>query len=386
MDDRSISKMLTDARARVLQEYPFFGRLLLKLSFGTAQCGTAFTDMRRIVFDPVFVGRLSADEIKFVLVHEVLHCVLKHCTRSSGKQHFVYNIACDIVVNSTMLEMYRRDDIIIDGEPLMHLAPNGREGREYTAEEIYNMLMKMTLDRVEKLYGGGTLDNHAVWEELHDATLEDIWNHHLREAVAACKERSGVPQFLERYLKEIDRSPRTNWRQVLHDFIRFDRGDYDFSRPDNRYAGDILLPSFCEEMDGGKVERLWFFADTSGSVSDEAVSVAYEEIKQATVQIGNLSGMLSYFDCTVSDPVAFESLEDIASVRPVGGGGTSFRAVFEKVKEYAEQDESPNVIIIITDGYDEFPEEEAALGIPVIWIIVDSEVVPPWGTYAFIST
>ena len=167
--------------------------------------------------------------------------------------------------------------------------------------------------------------------------------------------------------------------------FQFDRSDYDFAQPDRRYSTDVILPSFCENVDGSKVEKLWFLVDTSGSVSDEAVSVAYEEIKQATMQI-NLSGMLSFFDYTVSEPIPFETLEDILSIKPVGGGGTNFRAIFKKLEEYVDEDNLPNVIVIITDGYDSFPDEEVALGVPVIWIIVDSDVVPPWGTYTFIST
>ena len=386
MDERAISKKLSNARVNVLQEHPFFGRLLLKLRFGLAECGTAFTDMRRIVFDAKFAERLSTEELRYVLVHEVLHCALKHCTRGAGKQRFIYNVACDIVVNSTILEMYHKETFIIDGEPMMHLAPNGNEGREHTAEEIYAMLMKMSPKDFNNMYGVGAVDNHDAWDDLDCSTLEDLWNHHLKEATSACGIGSGIPNFLARYLKEVDHNPRTNWRQILHDFIQFDRSDYNFAQPDKRYSADVILPSFCENVDGSKVEKLWFLVDTSGSVSDEAVSVAYEEIKQATTQIGNLSGMLSFFDYIVSEPTPFETLEDILSIKPVGGGGTNFRAIFKKLEEYADEDDLPNVIVIITDGYDSFPDEEVALGVPVIWIIVDSDVVPPWGTYAFIST
>ena len=387
MDERAISAKITNAKISLLNEHPFFGRLLLRLKFGLAYCGTAFTDMRRIVFDKNFAERLSLTELGYVLIHEVLHCVLKHCLRSKGKEHFIYNVACDIVVNSTMLEMYNKDEIIIDGEKLMHLAPDGKEGREYTAEEVYKMLMKLSLKDFNDLYGGGNLDNHQAWSETESnrITLEDLWNHHVKDAINSCGSGgTGIPDYLARYLKEVDRSPRTNWRQVLHDFIQFDRDDYDFCRPDRRFS-HMILPSFCENIEGSKVEKLWFLVDTSGSVSDEAVSVAYEEIKQATMQIDNLSGMLSFFDYTVSDPENFESLEDILSIKPLGDGGTSFHAIFRKLKDF-DEDNLPNAIIIITDGFAPFPDEKEAMNIPVIWIIVDSFITPPWGVYAFIST
>ncbi|MBQ7090680.1 MAG: hypothetical protein IJN82_06145 [Clostridia bacterium] len=269
---------------------------------------------------------------------------------------------------------------------MMHLAPDGVEGREYTADKIYEMLMKMSPESFDKTYGGGGMDNHEIWAELPYSMLEDVWNHHLKEVAVAGGVGSGIPSFMARYLKEITHAPRTNWRQILHDFIQFDKSDYDFCRPDRRLLDCAILPSFCDQLDGGRVEKLWFLVDTSGSVSDEALSVAYEEIKQSASQIDNMSGMLSFFDHRVSEPIPFESLEDILEMKPIGGGGTSFYNIFKKLGEFEKVNELPNVMVIITDGYDTFPEEEMALGVPVIWMIVDSEVVPPWGTYAYIST
>ena len=39
----------------------------------------------------------------------------------------------------------------------------------------------------------------------------------------------------------------------------------------------------------------------------------------------------------------------------------------------------PVSIIILSDGYCDFPNEEDALGIPVLWVINNEEVNPPWG-------
>lgn len=39
----------------------------------------------------------------------------------------------------------------------------------------------------------------------------------------------------------------------------------------------------------------------------------------------------------------------------------------------------PIGIVVLTDGYAYFPKEEEACGVPVLWIIMDSNVQPPWG-------
>lgn len=74
---------------------------------GLLTCGTACTDGERLIFDPDFAARLKTEkEMQFVILHELLHCVLEHCTRVSNRDSEFYNIACDIVVNSTILSMW----------------------------------------------------------------------------------------------------------------------------------------------------------------------------------------------------------------------------------------------------------------------------------------
>ena len=126
---RELTEKLVSVRAKLLSTHPFFGRLLLRLRFGYAECETAFTDMKRIVFDPAFLKRLSEEEIRFVFLHELMHCVLHHCTRGRTLQPHLYNIACDIVVNSLIMETLGVSEYMIDGSDVMHLVPDGREGK-----------------------------------------------------------------------------------------------------------------------------------------------------------------------------------------------------------------------------------------------------------------
>ena len=39
-------------------------------------------------------------------------------------------------------------------------------------------------------------------------------------------------------------------------------------------------------------------------------------------------------------------------------------------------------IIILTDGYASFPDKSSAMGIPVLWIINNDDIDPPWGKVA----
>ena len=154
--------------------------------------------------------------------------------------------------------------------------------------------------------------------------------------------------------------------------------------PDKRFQGDIIMPSFCENLTGEKVDKLWFLIDTSGSISSKELVTAYSEIKDSVEQIENLSGMLSFFDTKVTDPIPFDSVKDFDNIEPVGGGGTSFASIFAYLKETLTED-LPKLIIIATDGYDEFPSEKVALDVPVLWLIIGSNITPPWGETVYIE-
>ena len=43
------------------------------------------------------------------------------------------------------------------------------------------------------------------------------------------------------------------------------------------------------------------------------------------------------------------------------------------------QDDPPASIIILTDGYAPFPNESLSMGIPVLWLLNNDDVEPPWG-------
>ena len=375
-------RRMSTVRAQLVQRFPFFGRLLLRLRYRFEPCGTACTDMRNIIFDIDFLNKLSDTEVEFVLLHEVIHCVLQHCIRGKGKINLLYNIACDIVVNSFILETLGCPEFNICGENAMHLAPDNTEGREHTAEEVYQMLLR----QIDSSYmASGLIDSHDVWSQIDVQKAKEKWDKYVGDAAKHSVDYNSVPLGMRRYIREISRTPTTNWRQLLQDYIRFDRSDYDFTAPDWRYDGDFLLPSFQENMYGDSVKGLWLLVDTSGSVDDDALSEVMNEIYAAYAQLDNISGQLAFFDKKLYDFHPFETISDLLEIQPKGGGGTSFRVIFEYLKSI-DEDESPALILIFTDGYAVFPEENDALDIPVVWLIKGSNVNPPWGNCVYIDT
>ena len=392
---RGYVQRLLLSRMRLLCNHGFYGLLLMHMRYAVdEEEQTAGTDGDRIVFGTDFLDELGDAELDFVMMHEVMHVVLQHCFRGKAYDREIFNIACDIVVNSNiLLECGMQPESITlqkYGES-MHIAPNGEEGHKYTAEQVYEMLLSRHGAR--KGEGRGRLvplpcgwDSHEAWGTAEgEGRLRDAWIKRLKDAAKAIEirdpsnERGLLPAFVTRMLGDMGKA-QTDWRALLNAFVQEEIADYSFSPPDKRYAdGDFFLPDFSEC--DYRAENILFMVDTSASVSDGMITAAYTEIRGAIEQFnGKLKGWLGFFDAAVVDPVPFESVQELNVIRPKGGGGTRFDVIFSYVEQ--KMDPPPVSIVILTDGHASFPPEKAAMGIPTLWLIVDSEVNPPWGKVA----
>jgi len=359
-------------------------------------CETAATDGKRLYFNPHFLESLTNSELDFVMMHEVLHVVLLHILRGKELDNENFNIACDIVVNSNiMLERGLTKPIVLTnfGEA-MYLAPNGREGHHYTAEEVYEMLPKKKRPNKEiSNDGDSTLfsDDHTRWNTVTEdsSTMRDIWVKNILDAAEAIsiqnsiKGRGTLPAFARRLIEKL-KKPQIDWRTILNDFVQEEINDYSFTPPDRRFDDNpFFLPDFNEKED--TVRNILFMIDTSGSMSDEEITAAFSEVYGAVEQFGGkLSGKLGFFDAGIIEPVPFEDVNELKRIEAAGGGGTDFQIIFEYVARFMEE-EPPASIIILTDGGAPFPEEKLANSIPVLWLLNNEEVTPPWGKIARIT-
>ena len=425
-------KRLLLSRMRILYNHGFYGLLLMHMIYAVSEeIETACTDGVRITFDIDFLDSLSDSELDFVMMHEILHVVLQHCFRGDVEDPEAYNIAADIVVNSNiMLENgMKASSITLSKYGIaMHVAPDGKEGHEYTAEQVYAMLPKNLNKKGNNKKGNnkshGSADGRAkkgnnkspgsavgrakkeiskeqhqpvrVWDDHsrwgkyeEDDTLRDVWVKRFEDAAEAIKIRDPsnarglLPAFAERILKELKKT-QTDWRTILNDFIQEEVVDYSFAPPDRRFDDSpFFLPDFNGKED--RVEDILFMIDTSGSMSDDMIAAAYSEVKGAIDQFnGKLKGWLGFFDAAIIKPQPFSDENEFKIIKPAGGGGTDFQIIFEYVFHHMS-DKLPASIIILSDGDAPFPQEKLAGGIPVLWLLNNEEVNPPWGKVARIT-
>lgn len=413
---KEFNRRILLSRMRLLSEHGFYGLLLMNMRFKIdPDIETAATDGTFIYFSPVFLQELDDKELDFVLLHEVLHAALRHCARGGERDNELFNIACDIVVNSTILQENQMKISSITlrkyGES-MHLAPDGNEGYLYSAEQVYEML-KSPGGNVSGSRGQGSgtgtgkdrgrkgttqvrsrgvsdktyRDDHSKWSEGKDVEQWETWTARVVQSARAVEirdpsnQRGLIPGFARRILRELT-MPRIHWRTILSEFIQPEINDYSFSPPDRRFGDSpFFLPEYNDVGEGDEVSDILFMVDTSASVSDMMLAAALSEIKGAIDQFnGRLKGWLGYFDAEVIPPEPFYDEESFRKIPPVGGGGTSFRCIFEYIRKKMKT--KPAFIVILTDGYAPFPPETDAMGIPVLWLLDNEIVDPPWGKVA----
>ena len=97
--------------------------------------------LRTIYLNPA--AGLSEQETRFVLAHEILHVALRHMDRQRGRDHYLWNVACDYVINDWLIQMQ------VGSAPALGLL-HDLELRGLSAEEVYDRIA-VDLRRMRKL-------------------------------------------------------------------------------------------------------------------------------------------------------------------------------------------------------------------------------------------
>ncbi len=233
------------------------------------------------------------------------------------------------------------------------------------------------------------VDDHSYWNyDDEEAIVQSKWDGIVMKAVNITMEKEkshkgfgGAPACMIRKYKELT-EPEVDWRAALNEFVQEEINDYSFSPPDKRMDDcPFFLPDFNEKDES--IKNVWFLIDTSGSIGDKEIAAAYSEIISAMDMFNNkLQGLLSFTEVKVTEPIPFCSVEELLEIKPVGGGGNDFGEIFRYMAANM-MDDPPTSVIIFTDGYDTYPPESAALGVPVFWLINNEDAKPPvWGRWA----
>jgi predicted metal-dependent peptidase len=387
--DRAVREKLTTARIGLLLKAPFFGNLATRLQLINADswCSTAATDGRKFYYNTEFVNKLKPKELEFLFGHEVLHNVYDHMGRNGDRDRRLFNCAADFCVNSDLIEQRIGDKIT----PCLYDA----KYKGWSAEEVYDDLYEKAekidisdlLDQLvdEHLDGDGAGDEDEdkdgngrprLTKEERQAIKDEI-----REALLQAAQATGagnLPAGVKRLIKDLTR-PVVNWRELLEQQIQSTvKNDFTWLRPSRRsWHLDAVMPG----MIPGQQIDVCIAIDTSGSIGEEDIKAFMAEIKGIMEAYDEYKLQVWSFDTEIYNHQIFSSdtLEDIMTYEPQGGGGTDFMANWEYMKA---NDIQPKKFIMFTDGmpFGEWGDPEYC---DTVFIIKGNEQAePPFGVWA----
>jgi len=357
------------ARVGLLLRHPFFGNMATRLIVKNCDdwCPTAATDGRHLFYNTQFFNAMSNKEIEFVIAHEILHCVFDHITRREDRIPILHNIACDYIVNNTLV----RDRIGEMVKIVKCYQDFKYEG--WMSEAVYDDLFKQAEENGQEYLKqlGDLLDEHVDWEKEPEGKdkkkakgkdgkgegrptyskeeLKKIRDE-IKENMISSAQAAGAgntPAEVQRIIKELT-EPKMNWRELLRQQIQSTiRNDYTFSRPSRKgwHTGAILPGmNFMDTID------VAIGIDMSGSIGDSQAKVFLSEVKGIMDEYKDYNIKLWCFDTAVYNEADFsgDGGEDLLDYDIQGGGGTDFMTNWEYMKEH---NITPKKFIMFTDGY-----------------------------------
>ena len=188
--------------------------------------------------------------------------------------------------------------------------------------------------------------------------------------------------------------PKVNWKNVLMNRLMSLRVDEkSLSTPDRRFIHKGLYVEGDRE-DEELLKDVKIAIDTSGSMSDMDIAIAFTQIKQL-LKAYKTDAEIIFWDDGIQDVCKFNDYNSLklAQCRAKGRGGTDPDCVFEyfNSREYRLGLKSkPAIIIMFTDGYFNGPSEKykTKFGRDTLWVISGDNVGgksrfnPPFGKVA----
>lgn len=371
---QKINEKISQAKAKLLVEYPLFGTIASKVSLILNDDIEAFkSDGIKLEYNSDFVAHCGIDELQFVFANAAMHASLAHEYRKNNRSGWLWQMATDYAINDMLVENgFERPDE----------APYTKRFKGLYAEEIYEELKADILRDDELEYEADESDSsddvkkqeeqkkeqHSTpelsLEQMLQAELFSQETQALIEAELAKGEE--LPQSFERFF-DLNRFGKINWRDELRNAVeRFYKDDYSYMPPNKKFLSqDLYLPAATSER-----FNLVVAVDSSGSVDDELLSEFLSELNFLMLSINNYKIDLLVCDDTIRSHTIFyngESLE--CSIK--GGGGTDFRPVFEFINI-----ELPDTALVLyfsdLDGM--FPKEEPFY--EVKWVSPKESEVP----------
>ena len=306
---------------------------------------------------------LDSEELRFVLAHEYLHAGLQHHLRCQGRDHYLWNAACDFVINGWLAEMEigkMPERGLLYDESLSGLS----------AESIYDML----LTDMKKYLTQGTFRGYGKGDILRDRvggregsgvkvrklgeglTMDEFCRRALAQGLSYHQSsgRGLVPAGLIEEIRALAMPP-IPWDVEL---ARWFEKYFPSLEPKRTYARlsrrqgatpDIPRPRYVKDEHKENARTFGVVLDTSGSMSAKMIGKALGSIASYAAAREVPYARVVFCDARAYD-AGYLAPEDIAGrVEVKGRGGTKLQPavdLLERAKDFPKN----GPVLIITDG------------------------------------
>ena len=300
-------------------------------------------------------ARLNKWEMRFVIAHEYLHAGLCHHERRQGRDAFLWNVACDFVINGWLKEMgigqMPRKGCLYD-----------EQFKGCSAEEIYDRIVS-DLKKYSKMAGfkgagaGDIIGGNVTFGKKDGAaSLDDFYKSALQNGLEYHKNngRGLIPAGLEEEIRALAMPP-IPWNARLADWFDVNFKPLEkrrtYARPSRRQGAtpDIPRPR-CVTADIPEYSRTFgVVIDTSGSMTAKLIGYALGAIASYSAAREVPYARVVFCDANAYD-AGYMAPEDIAGrVIVKGRGGTVLQPgvdMLQNAKDFPK--DAP--VLIITDA------------------------------------
>lgn len=341
---------------------------------------TACTDGVNVKYGAEFMAKQNPAQTRFIVIHENLHKLMRHCTRHRDfwlEDARTANQAADYIVNGVIIDDIQ-DKTLFEAPTIAPLY--NPEFRGWSFSEVFNYIRQAKKDGDEGEYGE-PMDEHdrTAGEEMTPEEAEkfdrDISRMIQESGILAGRLGNDLP----RSVVESD-AVNIDWVKETEEFVtaqsRGSDDDLSFRKLNRRWlAHDIIVPDTISET----IEEIAVFIDTSGSIGDEELAEFGTQIAHIVENVNPERVRVGWWDAEVHGEQIFEQ-SDFGNIRsllkPSGGGGTRVSSVSDHL---VSNNIKPDCLIVMTDGYVE-NDINWRVESPTLWLVTQSKsFAPPVG-------
>ncbi|WP_371663649.1 hypothetical protein [Streptomyces sp. NBC_00280] len=297
--------------------------------------------------------QLDDEEWRFVLAHEMLHAALRHGDRCGTRDPYLFNIACDYVINGWLTEM----DVGTMPEGLLYDA----ELKGLSAEEVYDRIAQdlRRMRRLSTLRGKGACDvlgaplgsprDYVDLDEFYRRGLGQGLNLHQQH------ERGYLPGGLVEEIRALNHPPLPWDAQLARwfdEFVPRPEPVRSYARPSRRQSSTPDIPRAGRYFPPEEIARCTFgvVLDTSGSMDRTLLGKALGAIASYAGARDVPAARVVFCDAAAHDAGYLPVTEIAERVRVHGRGGTVLQPGIDVL--HRADDFPPGApVLVITDGW-----------------------------------